>query len=108
MHNCWPSATTRKTPFELLIGFTPRIQENQNNTNMPDIEHHIAHLKMLRDQAQTAIRRAQAMTQKHAEWKKGQHHFRPFSAGQQVWLEGTNLRLSHPTAKLHPKRFGPF
>jgi Chromo (CHRromatin Organisation MOdifier) domain len=48
------------------------------------------------------------MTQKYAERKKGQRHFRPFTEGQQVWLEGTNLHLSHLTAKLHPKRFGPF
>jgi Chromo (CHRromatin Organisation MOdifier) domain len=48
------------------------------------------------------------MTQKYAERKKGQRHFRPFAEGQQVWLEGTNLCLSHPTAKLHPKRFRPF
>jgi Integrase zinc binding domain len=108
VHNSWPSTTTGQTPFDLLIGFTPRIKESQQTTNIPEIEHRIAHLKTLRDRAQTAIRRAQAMTQKYAERKKGQHHFRPFAEGQQVWLEGTNLRLSHPTAKLRPKRFGPF
>jgi Chromo (CHRromatin Organisation MOdifier) domain len=55
-----------------------------------------------------AIQRAQAMTQKYTERKKGQCHFQPFSEEQQVWLEGTNLCLSHPTAKLHPKWFRPF
>jgi hypothetical protein len=48
------------------------------------------------------------MTQKYAEQKKGQHHFQPFTEGQQVWLEGTNLHLLHPMAKLCPKQFGPF
>ena len=32
----------------------------------------------------------------------------PFSEGQKVWLEGKNLSMMHPTAKLAPKRFGPF
>jgi alpha-ketoglutarate-dependent taurine dioxygenase len=68
----------------------------------------MAHLKTLRNHTQTAIQRTQAMTQKYAERKKGQHHFRPFIEGQQVWLEGMNLCLSHPMVKLHPKQFGPF
>ena len=68
----------------------------------------MAHLKTLRDRAQTSIQRAQAMTKKYMERKKGQCNFRPFAEGQLVWLEGTNLRLSHPNTKLRPKRFGPF
>jgi Chromo (CHRromatin Organisation MOdifier) domain len=28
--------------------------------------------------------------------------------GQKVWLEGTNLKTSHPTKKFAPKRYGPF
>ena len=40
--------------------------------------------------------------------KKGERHYKGFKQGDKVWLEGTNLRLSHPTAKLAPKRYGPF
>jgi Chromo (CHRromatin Organisation MOdifier) domain len=109
IHNSWPSTTTGQTLFDLLISFTPRIRGNQHQmTNIPEIEHHMAHLKTLQDYAQTAIRCAQAMTQKYTERKKGQCNFQPFIKSQLVWLEGTNLRLSHPTAKLCPKRFGPF
>jgi Chromo (CHRromatin Organisation MOdifier) domain len=28
--------------------------------------------------------------------------------GQKVWLEGTNLKTSHPTKKFTPKHYGPF
>jgi hypothetical protein len=28
--------------------------------------------------------------------------------GNEVWLEGKNLKNSYPMAKLAPKRFGPF
>jgi hypothetical protein len=48
------------------------------------------------------------MTRKYTECKKGQRNFQPFIENQLVWLEGTNLHLSHPMAKLRPKQFGPF
>jgi hypothetical protein len=31
-----------------------------------------------------------------------------FKLRDQVWLEGTNLRLPHQALKLAPKRYGPF
>lgn len=87
----------------------PYIRENQQQkTNILELEHRMAYIKTLQDHAQTAIRRAQAMTREYSKHKKGQRHFQPFTKGQKVWLEGTNLQLSHPTAKLCPKCFRPF
>ena len=34
--------------------------------------------------------------------------FRPFTQDQKVWLEGMNLKLTHPMTKLAPQRYGPF
>ena len=34
--------------------------------------------------------------------------FQGFQVNDKVWLEGKNLRLSHPSAKLAAKRYGPF
>ncbi len=34
--------------------------------------------------------------------------YKPFEEGQKVWLEVTHLKTTHPTAKLSPKRYGPF
>ena len=34
-------------------------------------------------------------------------HYRPFSEGQKVWLNGKNLAMTHPTTKLAPRWFGP-
>jgi hypothetical protein len=31
-----------------------------------------------------------------------------FEEGDQVWLEGRNLKTHHPTTKLAPRRYGPF
>jgi hypothetical protein len=32
----------------------------------------------------------------------------PFKKGDQVWLDGKNLKMSHLFAKLTPKQYGPF
>jgi Chromo (CHRromatin Organisation MOdifier) domain len=63
---------------------------------------------MARTTVLTAIRNAQQMLLKHALRKKGQRHFHPFVMGQKVWLEGMNLKTSHPTKKFAPKCYGPF
>jgi len=42
-----------------------------------------------------------------ASWECRKHQQR-FTEGDQVWLEGQNIHTSHPTAKLAPKRYGPF
>jgi Chromo (CHRromatin Organisation MOdifier) domain len=65
-------------------------------------------LKQIREQAQSAIQKAQQLVMKYSERKKGQRHFHPFQEGDQVWLENTNLKLSHPMAKLGARRSGPF
>ena len=31
-----------------------------------------------------------------------------YKVGDQVWLEGKNLRINQPTHKLAPRRYGPF
>jgi hypothetical protein len=39
--------------------------------------------------------------------KKGTN-YKPYQEQDRVWLKGTNLKTTHPTAKLAPKRYGPF
>ena len=36
--NSWPSATTKKTPFDLLIGYTPRAHHLTRHTDVPSIQ----------------------------------------------------------------------
>ena len=38
----------------------------------------------------------------------GNKKFWPYREGDQVWIEGTNIKTIYPTAKLAPKRHGPF
>src|SRR5947208_16018609 len=39
---------------------------------------------------------------------KGKRTFTPYQKNQKVWLEATNLKMTHPTAKLVPRRYRPF
>jgi hypothetical protein len=40
--------------------------------------------------------------------QKNNWQYIPFKKGQKVWLEATNLKMTHPTAKLAAKHYGPF
>ena len=40
--NSWPSATTKKTPFELLIGYTPTVHQPTRRTDIPTLENDLA------------------------------------------------------------------
>jgi hypothetical protein len=66
------------------------------------VEARIKGLINLRKTAQDCILKAQTLM---ARTPKA---FTPYQPGDQVWLEGTNIKTTHPTAKLAPKRHGPF
>jgi hypothetical protein len=51
--------------------------------------------------AQQLMIKAQQSWVKHCDMPK-------YKEGDQVWLEGKNLRINQPTAKLVPRRHGPF
>jgi hypothetical protein len=41
-------------------------------------------------------------------WEQQKRTTLMFQEGDQVWLNGRNIRMFHPTAKLVPKHYGPF
>jgi len=101
--NSWPSATTKKTPFDLLIGYTPQIHQPTRKTDIPSIQQRITQIEEARKAAQEAQRKAQD------SWIKDHPRYALFTIGSKVWLEGTNLRLpANVTTKLAPRRYGPF
>jgi hypothetical protein len=58
-------------------------------------------LKEAQVQARNAMIKAQQSWVKH-------HDIPKYKEGDLVWLEGKNLRVNQPTAKLAPRRHGPF
>jgi hypothetical protein len=104
-HNQWPSVTTKKTPFELIMGYTPRVEQIGKPSAVPQVEERLADLERVRKIAWDAMLKAQAMLRmKNPGGKK----FQPYQEGDQVWIKGTNLKTLYPSAKLGPKRYGPF
>jgi hypothetical protein len=65
----------------------------------------LSELNNIRDNALQQIVKAQKVMKMR---NPGNKKFQPYKEGDQVWLEGTNLKTLYPTAKLGPKRYGPF
>jgi hypothetical protein len=100
-HNNWPSDTTRKSPFFLLMGFNPRADWIHATSPIPRVALCLEQLWEARVQARNAMIKAQQSWVKHHDTPK-------YKEGDQVWLEGKNLRINQPTTKLAPRRHGPF
>jgi hypothetical protein len=100
-HNNWPSDTTRKSLFFLLMGFNPRADWIHATSPIPKVTLRLEQLKEARIQARDAMIKAQQSWVKHRDTPK-------YKEGDLVWLEGKNLRVNQPTAKLAPRRHGPF
>jgi hypothetical protein len=94
--------TTKQTLFNLLIGgllvsHYPMTGDQLSEDERMDCIHE------MRSRAEEAITKAQDVMKN----KKGTN-YKPYQEMDQVWLEATNLKTTHPTAKLAPKWYGPF
>ncbi len=89
-HNTWPSATTSKSLFELIMGHVPYTHIGKTHSLAPMIDSRLAQTKAMRQAAQQAIMHAQQITIQATKYK-------PFEEGQKVWLEATHLKMTHPT-----------
>jgi hypothetical protein len=104
-HNQWLNATTKKAPFDLIMGYVPKVKHIKKPSPVPQVEERLAELEHVRKIAWDAMLKAQAMLRmKNPSGKK----FQPYKEDDQVWVEGTNLKTLYPLTKLGPKRYGPF
>src|SRR6267142_1683051 len=101
VRNSWPSSTTKKTPYELILGYTPNVHQPNRATSVPGITKRLEQIKEHRLAAQHVLEQAQQQIIKETKYK-------PFNEGDKVWLKGTHLRLPYDTMKLAPRRYGPF
>jgi Chromo (CHRromatin Organisation MOdifier) domain len=83
------------------MGYLPRAHQPTREGEVLAVEERKGLMKQARENAHEAMAKAQSF------WNK-RTTFRPYQKGQKVWIEGTNIRTTHPTMKLHAKRFGPF
>ncbi len=100
-HNNWPNETTGESPFFVLYGFNPRADWMDKPSPIPQVALRLDQFKRARQCAQELMIKAQKSWVKHKDTPK-------YHKGDLVWLEGCHLRTNQPTAKLAPKRHGPF
>ena len=100
-HNNWPSDTTRKSPFFLLMGYNPRADWKNAASPLPQVTLRVDQFKEARAQAQNLMIKAQKSWIKHKDTPK-------YKEGNLVWLEGKNLHTAQPTPKLGVRCHGPF
>jgi transposase InsO family protein len=101
-HNSWPNATTKKAPFELIMGHIPHVHQTTCTSTSPSAETRLQNVTEVQQQVAEAIRQSQELITRTPT------RFTPYCIGDKVWLDAKNLNSSHPSAKLGPKRYGPF
>ena len=100
VHNNRRNAITGLLPNQILLGYEPQLTPNASKpSNNDQAEDHIRKLMENRDQATRAINEAA----KGNGTVPSQYHI-----GDQVWLEGKDLKFPHQATKLNLKRYGPF
>jgi hypothetical protein len=100
VHNNRKNMTTGLSPNQILLGYEPQLTPGTSEpSNNEMAEERVKKLMENRDQATRAINEAA----KGNGTVPSQYH-----VGNQVWLEGKNLKFPHQATKLNPKRYGPF
>ena len=102
VHNLWKNESTGQSPFKVLMGYSPRAEIFDVTLSIPTVALQLRDWKSAREEAQKLMIKAQK------RWAKGKVLEQRYQAGDQVWLEGRNLWIDRPSAKLAPKRHGPF
>ena len=105
VHNQHPSATTGQTPFSMIMGYTPKVEWPSAPSQVPSYTDRMEQIEEVRKAAKTSLEKAQKMM---AIRNPGNKKFQPYQKNDQVWIEGTHLKTLYPSAKLAPKRYGPF
>jgi hypothetical protein len=90
-----------ESPFHILMGYHPRADYSGTPSTIPHVDTRLEQYNEAWRKAQDLMRRAQQSWVRHRDTPK-------YKARDQVWLEGRHLRTDQPTAKLAPKRHGPF
>ena len=72
---------------------------------VPSVTARISAMEKLQEEVRQAIQKAQDVMK---IGNPGNKKFKPYWEGDQVWLEGTNLKTLYPSAKLGPKQYRPF
>jgi len=100
VHNNQKNSTTGLSPNQIILGYdlklNPAISIPSTNETTEE------RIRLMEE------RRAQATAALNQIAEKSGTPSVQYNIGDQVWLEGKNLRLPYQATKLAPKRYGPF
>ena len=95
----------KKSPFDLIMGYTPTIEVVKKPEMVPLVEEHMAKLDKIRQEALVNIIKAQKPME---IGNPGNKRFWPYQTEDQVWIKGTNIKTIYLLAKLGPKQHSSF
>ena len=95
VQNSWPSSTTKKTPYKLILGYTSHMHQPVWAMTVPGVTDRLQKITENQANAQEALKHAEESMIKETKYA-------PFKVSKQVWLEGTHLRLLYETMKIAP------
>jgi len=101
------NASTGKSPFELVYGYSPRVGlEPRKDSKVEKAEEFATRMKETWTEAQASLRLAK---EDMARYYNERHKPTPsYDVGDKVWLDASNISTTRPTKKLDVKRLGPF
>ena len=104
-HNIRAYSATSLSFFQVWYGFQLEFLPPLTLTSrIPSVEDRMKTL----DQLQTEVTAALKIASEVIKWKGPDSPSHIFVENQMIWLEGTNVKITHPKAKLAPKWHGPF
>lgn len=106
-HNNRVQASTRQSPFMLNSGRHPRLGvEPLREVKHESVEQFLKKMESARAEAEAALHQAADDMTRYYNQQRGVAV--KYKVGDQVWLDGKDLRTDRPSKKLSDKRYGPF
>ena len=100
-------ASTRQTPFMLNSGKHPRLgTEPIRDTKVDAVDDFVKRMLEARKEAEAALHQAAEDMARFYDQHRGTAV--TYKEGDQVWLDGKDLKTDRPSKKLEDKRYGPF
>src|SRR5258707_8293805 len=104
-HNVRTHSVTSHSPFQIWYSYQPEFLPPMDFTStLPSMEDRVKTL----EQICTEVSAALAAASKIMKQKGPSVPSHTFTAGQLVQLKGTNVKTTHPKAKLAPRHHSPF
>jgi hypothetical protein len=105
-YNNQEHSATNRSPFQALYGYDPSFDISVNPINrIPKATERLELLKQQNEEIQAALKLSK---ERMKEQERGKRTDKQLQVGDKVWLELTNLKTTQPSAKLGPRRIGPF